>query len=466
MGAVYSYTAAGWKSVTAIYLNTAVGWKPATAGYAYTAVGWKPFYSLGSTIASPVTITQSLNTTTYLVTLTGTNYSWSPAPTSLTYAFQHSTDAVTWTTISSGSIANPATGLSNTVSYTVVQADTTSQAINYYQFVVTASPSGSSKSGSTVIYSPTAISSFAASSSTPNSVSMSWGSATYANRYILYYYDPTSLTYQYAVNGGGGVGANSSATITSLSSNTTYTFFLVPYTGTTGTTLANATGYSSAAALFSYATTSVPLPVNSLVPTLSGVTVVGNTLAYGVGSWTNSPTSYDLRLYRGTAGVLTSETLVASSTANQAFYVITLADFNSGQLYFKTYASATNAGGTDTAGLVGGAELGPTTNTVVVTAPPTPTGLTITSSGLASWNASTGAASYTINYWLASSTSGANAFNAGTVNVGNTTSYQIPYATNPSTGVYCNYTDAIVLASNSAGNSSYSAWYPSSTTYV
>jgi uncharacterized repeat protein (TIGR02543 family) len=105
-------------------------------------------------------------------------------------------------------------------------------------------------------------------------------------------------------------------------------------------------------------------------------------------------------------------------------------------------------------------------NPVVVTIPSTPTGLSISSSGLATWNASSGATSYTINYWLASSSSGANAFNAGTVNVGNTTSYQIPYANNPTTGVYCNYADARVLASNSAGSSAYSAWYPSATTYV
>lgn len=104
--------------------------------------------------------------------------------------------------------------------------------------------------------------------------------------------------------------------------------------------------------------------------------------------------------------------------------------------------------------------------TANATAPATPTGLSITGSGLATWNAVSGATSYTINYWLASNSSGANAFNAGTVNVGNTTSYQIPYATNPSTGVYCNYTDARVLASNSAGDSAWSAWYPSPSTYV
>jgi hypothetical protein len=101
-----------------------------------------------------------------------------------------------------------------------------------------------------------------------------------------------------------------------------------------------------------------------------------------------------------------------------------------------------------------------------VSIPATPTNFTISGSGLASWTASPGATSYTIRYWLASNATGSNAFSAGTVNVGNVTSWQIPYAYNPTTGVYCSYADGQIYASNSAGDSNYSAWYPSASTYV
>ena len=100
-------------------------------------------------------------------------------------------------------------------------------------------------------------------------------------------------------------------------------------------------------------------------------------------------------------------------------------------------------------------------------APATPTGLSISGSGLMTWDATPGATGYRVTYWLASNATGSNAFAAGTnIDVGSGNSYQIAYANNPNTGVYCNYADGMVLAYNSGGSSSYSAWYPSASTYV
>ena len=83
------------------------------------------------------------------------------------------------------------------------------------------------------------------------------------------------------------------------------------------------------------------------------------------------------------------------------------------------------------------------------------------------WDAVPEATGYRVTYWLASNATGANAFAAGTnIDAGSGNSYQITYANNPNTGVYCNYADGIVLAYNSAGSSNYSAWYPSASTYV
>ena len=109
--------------------------------------------------------------------------------------------------------------------------------------------------------------------------------------------------------------------------------------------------------------------MNTSQPTLSGSLAVGSTLTFGVGSWSGSPTSYALRLYRGTQFVSSSETLAKNAgNVTASTYVITQADFNSGQLYFRAFATATNATGTSNGGtFTAGQEIGPITS-----APATP----------------------------------------------------------------------------------------------
>jgi hypothetical protein len=102
-------------------------------------------------------------------------------------------------------------------------------------------------------------------------------------------------------------------------------------------------------------------PTNATIPTLSPTSLsVGTQLSAGIGTWNNSPTNYDIRIYRGTQNVITSETLVASrnnsSTANLT-YTITQADYNSGQRYFRTFVNASNSGGSS--GFIAGQERGP-----------------------------------------------------------------------------------------------------------
>lgn len=107
--------------------------------------------------------------------------------------------------------------------------------------------------------------------------------------------------------------------------------------------------------------TPVLAPTNATIPTLSPTSIsVGTQLSAGIGTWNNSPTSYDIRIYRGTANVATFETLVASrsgsSTANLT-YTVTQADYDSGQRYFRTFVNASNSGGSS--GLIAGQERGP-----------------------------------------------------------------------------------------------------------
>ena len=126
----------------------------------------------------------------------------------------------------------------------------------------------------------------------------------------------------------------------------------------------------------------VPVPVNTAVPTLTPVGAYnsGATLTFGVGSWSNSPTSYDLRLYRGTAGVITSETLVKNAgNVTSSTYTIPASDYDgTGRYYYRAFASATNSGGTSNGGtLTPGTEGGPLNQPL---SSPTPSSVTYGSS--------------------------------------------------------------------------------------
>ena len=96
------------------------------------------------------------------------------------------------------------------------------------------------------------------------------------------------------------------------------------------------------------------------------------------------------------------------------------------------------------------------TRTTAVSAPATPTSVAISGSGLATWSPSSGATSYTVQYYLASNSSGGNASGPYTAAAGSSTSYQVTYQTIG--GIFLNYARVRVLASNSGGNSLYSAY--------
>lgn len=124
-----------------------------------------------------------------------------------------------------------------------------------------------------------------------------------------------------------------------------------------------------------------PVPVNTAIPTLTpiGTYNVGDTLTFGVGSWNNFPTSYSLKLYRGTVGVATSETLVKDAgNVISSTYTILASDYSLGRYYFRAFASATNSGGTSNGGtLTEGVEGGPLNQPL---SSPTPSSVTYGSS--------------------------------------------------------------------------------------
>jgi len=78
--------------------------------------------------------------------------------------------------------------------------------------------------------------------------------------------------------------------------------------------------------------TPIPAPVNTVPPEITGTAVVGNQLYVWLGSWANSPTSYDYQWKRGATNI----------GPNNAYYTLVNAD--AGQS-ITCVVTATNAGG-------------------------------------------------------------------------------------------------------------------------
>jgi hypothetical protein len=198
-----------------------------------------------------------------------------------------------------------------------------------------------------------------------------------------------------------------------------------------------------------------PVPVNTSAPTLSptGGYTVGQVLTYGVGSWSNSPTSYDLRLYRGTPNVNTNETFVASSSSASATHTIQAAEYDgTGRYYYRVFATATNSGGTSNGGtFTPGTEGGPLAQPVVI-----PSGGTVSFSGTASTGNTLSAST---SGWAGSPTSYFIKITRGTAGVissettrASSASSSVDYTVTAADAGF--YFKAFATASNTAGTSS------------
>lgn len=96
----------------------------------------------------------------------------------------------------------------------------------------------------------------------------------------------------------------------------------------------------------------IPVPVNTVVPTVSGSTVVGSTLTGTNGTWSNSPTGYAYQWLRGSTPI---------SGATSITYIAASADIGS---TLALRVTASNAGGPGAAAT--------SSNTAAVTAAPVP----------------------------------------------------------------------------------------------
>jgi hypothetical protein len=378
-----------WRTIASLYVNVSGTWRTVTNGYVNVAGTWRTFFASAITpsIASTVTITR--NNATYPSTLTGTNFRWTNS-TSLTYVFQKSSDNSNFVDIGLPvSINNPSVGSSNTVTYVLTPSDFPAP-ISYYRFVVTAV-------NSTYSTSATSTSTSVSVSAVPSggTVSISTNTGNYNVGSIITFsttgwsFSPTSYSLR-LYNGTNPVLTSDPLRASTSSTSGTYTIVSadVPNFFKAFATATNSAGTSTevSSTQVGPAVAPVLVPVNTSIPTTSGNLSVGSIVTFGVGSWSNSPTGYDLRLYRGTAGVLMSETVVAfAGSAISDTYQITQADFNSGQLYLRSYASATNAGGTSA--YAAGQEIGPITSATVPGLVTSFTATSLLSGSTLSWNA-------------------------------------------------------------------------------
>ena len=264
-----------WKNVVEVKLKAGGVWKNVTQGKLKVGGVWKTFFISGavSEPASTVTISQATNSTTKLVTLTGTNKHWSPTPSNLEYDFLWY-DGTSWVSIDNGTITNPSSGSTNTKTYTILNS--TNQIIpnasNQYKFVVTSTYSGNtnaSTSSATTVETPRNISDLSAvkSSSSPQSqINLSWSASLYANNYKIYK-KIGSGDYSYLLTT-----ANTTYTDTGTAGST-YTYKVLPITGN-----ADYAGYTGNYSNESSATLDQALKPG--LPSISSVTATTNTISF------------------------------------------------------------------------------------------------------------------------------------------------------------------------------------------
>lgn len=297
-----------WKNIKEILINSAGTWKRVTEGLINVSGTWKRFFSSSLKIAQTVQIAQSTNATTYLTTLTGTNYYWSPGPPVLTYKFQRSTDGgSTWSDLDSGSIVNPAFGSSNTKTYllpsTGPNVGVLPNVLNYYRFRVDAtygSLSANSISSSTTIQGPTNTT-ISLSDPTYASVSLSWTASTGANRYLVYRSTDNIIFSQYA-----SVTSTSLSAISDLAGGSTYYFYVVPITG----------GSFTYPGYLGNSSNTLTLPILA-TPTLSSATSSTSSFSFTINNYDASNT-YVLSTTAGSISRSGSSVTVSGLTPGQS----------------------------------------------------------------------------------------------------------------------------------------------------
>ena len=173
------------------------------------------------------------------------------------------------------------------------------------------------------------------------------GTTTYSCTTGTWTNSPTSYAYQWQYFDGGSTYLNISGATSS-----TYApppnFFSLGYASPIRCRVTASNAGGSNQAFSNTATVAAPLsPPSGGSVSLSGTGVAGTSITATTSGWSNSPTSYSVRIYASTSNPpTTSDILKASSTTASVSYTVTTFDASPPAYYFKAFATATNAAGT------------------------------------------------------------------------------------------------------------------------
>jgi hypothetical protein len=352
-----------WKDVSQIKLKVAGAWKNVAAGYLKVAGAWKIFFGTdtinGPSIAQTVTLSQSTNASTGLITLTGTNYYWSNSSTQ-SYVFQKSSNGgSSWATISSGTATNPSSGSSNTETYQLQdnKSDVYPNVNNLYRFVVTATSAGGSTTPSTSdnqsVSAARDISnlSVVSADTTYNSVKLQFTAGAYSSSYLVRYVTGITEGYYYS----SASGSPSTITVPNLASSTTYSLFVTPYTG--GIVSGISTGYAgNESSSVSATTNAVPVPVKVSSPTLTGTGAAKTSITASSGSYqsgtfggiTTKIVYFQSPYTAPTDGQTSSSATIQDTVTPVPTYEISQADATTPNKKYYARDAVTNVAGTAT----------------------------------------------------------------------------------------------------------------------
>jgi len=262
-----------WKQVNNLFVKkTSTVWTAVNDAWVKaTPTLWRKFWTSATNPDSPIEILDSLNTNEEL-RLQGVNYHWTPTPSTLTYRFLFINEAgatvvlkdTTTTTnpVSGGSTTLPTSTTYQTISRTNYNQFTIGEE-SIYQFEV----KGTSIGGTTVTQkaefrlrspkAPTvAVETVSATSVKLTITAASTDDYLATGRYIVYTDDAVGGVIE-SGGGRGGYAANADpkiVTLTGLTAGRSYDIYVAPFTGTTGSTTANATGYAGIEAMETFAT--------------------------------------------------------------------------------------------------------------------------------------------------------------------------------------------------------------------
>ena len=476
------WNGSAWKEFKNLRIWNGSAWKDTSKGWVWTGLAWRQWYP-----EYPVnTVAPSISGTLIRGnTLTVSDGTWKGFPSDK--AFSYTQTSYQWS--SNGIAINGATGNqyvttssdigTNTISCRVrvtnnrgfTDAFAPAVSISGQQYTVTYNANG----GSVTPSSATATEPNGVTLPTPTRTGYTFngwytassggsligpaGNIYYPTSSITIYAQWTALTYTVSYNANGGTGAPGSQTkthdVTLTLSSTTPTRTGYTFSGWNTASGGGGASYSaggsytanSAATLYAQWTANLSKPSGGSI-SLSGTATVGQTITATTSGWSPTPTSYDTRIVRGTAGVIVSETTVATSTTSSVSYVIPSGDTG---YYYKGFSKGINSAGTADS-WASSNEIGPVTSGGGG-APAVPTGGAAdiySGCGYTSvyWNAVSGATSYEVYYNTSTTTPGANPSSSFLV-TGITTAYTTIYAES--------YNYFWIRARNSSGASDWSS---------